>query len=915
MSGKNKTNPTLGSQNSRDGGYDKEQIIVATETGFFDAMLTFGWLAERRGNVLEDNALRVIEVNDALRFWLRENRLTDILDELRHGIPLKDFLQRILQDEHAAVGKIVAGNLIAMTQEVEMLNYEKVISSPEEYASIWDKLESPYTLQQTLRFVADSKDQSLLTVLAGVRVVAPGAIRLRSNSERDRVDLVSVCQVLRTGAGWHVGGYQGLLQQAWLRVKATVTAGTQAGTVGLMGRNMSHNIGSHALFYLESDEPPGSRKTFFRYLRERMELLAGFATSMPLSSSTGRISKVIEGFRNNEELLTRIAKSEHVEKVDIFDEGTDRDVALPGGILSAQALYAILENNIRDSAKHGRTKRSRQEDLKVQVTVKDPEQSEFKDDFIEIVISDNRNNFKFARAGLEASLRELRIVDEVGRLMPGDWGIKERFICAALLRGLRLEDIPVQVQVGRKQEIKFELGEYAPPGEPRILNIRDVNGNLGWVFYLLKPKDILLIGNKENLPDELTNRLKLKFGERINIHSNNWLQWLKDNISLPSKVRHRFVVVYVKYDYELAELELLTDKLPYRVIICLPSGLTPQESSAFAPIKPQDLDLENLSLARLYHLWVAYLVELKKRTAAEKSWKVWLKLRKSPDTPEVAFSYNGIKLLSLDESTGEFHWQSFTQDEFVPNRPVVLFDRHGKCKQQDKKGGRSENKTPEWQPNCERFHNSILHYEPYDTGDSTSYYVVAATRKFDPENLDQPLEESELGFTFLEAGLTKILIVDERLDPTSANDRYQPFAGDWSCSLKEVFEWKGIDIRGEEYARDDIPNEDLLIKWTRKAHSDRKAGFDFLVLHKGIVDKLIKRGKKDDGQSDQELMATLFARLHENVRHIIIHSGRMSSSELPSGVKFMSLSNVDTWIKNNSPKTKIVEDLYLLRRP
>jgi len=32
-------------------------------------------------------------------------------------------------------------------------------------------------------------------------------------------------------------------------------------------------------------------------------------------------------------------------------------------------------------------------------------------------------------------------------------------------------------------------------------------------------------------------------------------------------------------------------------------------------------------------------------------------------------------------------------------------------------------------------------------------------------------------------------------------------------------------------------------------------------------------------------------------------------------VKFMSLSNVDTWIKNNCPKMQIVEDLCLLRRP
>jgi hypothetical protein len=117
-----------------------------------------------------------------------------------------------------------------------------------------------------------------------------------------------------------------------------------------------------------------------------------------------------------------------------------------------------------------------------------------------------------------------------------------------------------------------------------------------------------------------------------------------------------------------------------------------------------------------------------------------------------------------------------------------------------------------------------------------------------------------------------------------------------------------VDIRGGEYAANEIPAVDELIKWIKEAD------YDFLVLHKGVVDKLI-RDDKDRGESPPKAMAALFETLQEHVRHIIIHSGRMSASELPSGVKFMSLSNVDTWVKNNSPKLQIVEDLSLLRRP
>lgn len=912
-----RSSPSVGSPNSRDRVTSKEQIIVATETGFFDAMLTFGWLAERQGAELKEGALRVIEVNDALRYWLRDNNLAKLLDEISEdGIPIKEFLERILLDEYSSVGSIVEGNLRWITEEIEKVTYDAVILKRGDHELIEDKPEGVYTVQRTIRFVNDREDAGLLTgVLAGVRVVAPEAIRLRSKSERDRVDLVSVCQSIRQGDGWQVVRYQGLLQQAWIRVKSTIRAGTKEGTVALMGRNMSHNIGSHALFYLEMDEPNEAVKTFYRYLRERMELLAGFATSMPLSSVPDRLSNVIRNFKKNKELLKRIAKSERVTNVEIkFDPKHDPDVALPGGVLSAQALYAIFENNIRDSAKHGRTKGSKQDVQELRITSRNPEREDFAEDFIEIVVSDNRNNYDLAKEEIGDSLSGLRIVDEVGSLRQGGWGIKERFISAALLRGIRLEDIDIQLQKGRGQEIKYSLGDYAPEGEPKILDITNVDGNLGWVFYLLKPKDILLIKDFDEPAEQ--QRLQEKFGDGINLRT---LKWLKKNITQPSKVRHRFVVVYVTSEGDLEDLEKLRDKLPYRVIVCLPKGLTLSESSDFAPITHEDLDLGNLSLGRLYQLWVNWLVELKHPTSPPKSRLLrilnWMHLTKNAHTPEIAFTNDKTKVLRLDNSTGMFHWDVCEEEDYDPNQPVLLFDRHGGCKDRVKEEGKERLDViePVWTQNSQRFQASVIHYETYEGDDPLSRFAKAATDQLDPA---VALNPASLGFSFLEAGLIRILIVDERLDPTSSEQMtYLSESGLWRCSFKQLFQWKGVDIRGGEYASNEIPPAEELIGWVKNARASGNAGYDFLVLHKGIVDKLIKRDRKHCNDSPQQLMADLFATLREHVRHIIIHSGRMSSSELPPGVKFMSLSNVDTWIKNNCPKMQIVEDLCLLRRP
>jgi len=896
------------SPNSRDKLTDKEQVIVATKIGFFDGMLTFGWLAERRGTELVDGALRVIEVNEALRYWLRANGFASLLLEIREGVTIRNFLERIIHDEHIDVGRIVEGNLRWITEEVEKLRYEQVAKEKEAYELIEDKPEGQYTVQRTLRFVNDREDGTLLSgVLAGVRLVAPGAVKLRSNNERDRVDLVSVGQVVREGDGWHVVRYQGLLQQAWLRVKSTIKAGTKEGSVALMGRNMSHNIGSHALFYLEMEEDKQEKKTFYRYLRERMELLAGFATSMPLSSVPDRLSSVIKNFEGNKELLQRIAKSENITNVDIaFDVTHDADVALPGGVLGAQALYAIFENNIRDSAKHGRTEGSTQSSLELRINVCEAEDG-FAEEFIKVVASDNRKNYDVAGESVGKSLSELRIVNEVGSLQPGDWGIKERFISAALLRGRRLEDIEIQIKKGRSQEIKYSIGDYAPEGEPRILDIANVDGNLGWVFYLLKPKDILLIGDFKPREEE---SLKKTFGDAINLHD---LAWLTDNIAQPSKVRHRFVVVHVTQQKHVKELEAMADKLPYRVIVCLEKNVRLSESTSFARITPADLDLYKLSLGRLYQLWVNWLVEMKYPNSEPTSRLLrvlnWMRPTRNSNTPELAFSDDGLQIVKLDDSSGMFHWEELEPDEYKPNRPVLLFDHHGSCKYRSLDGGEtSDSQVPRWANSCESFQSSIIHFENYEGGDALSHFAREVTDQIDAGPPNKALDPPTIGFSFLEAGLTRVLIVDERLDPTSEKMEYRSQSGLWRCSYKQLFKWKGVDIRGGEYAANEIPPVDELIEWTKEAD------YDFLVLHKGVVDKLI-RDDKDRGESPQKAMAALFETLQEHVRHIIIHSGRMSASELPQGVKFMSLSNVDTWIKNNSPKLQIVEDLSLLRRP
>ena len=173
----------------------------------------------------------------------------------------------------------------------------------------------------------------------------------------------------------------------------------------IMSRNGSHNIGSHVLSALTANNgtAPADRM-LYQYLQHRMDYTATVTTSFP-TWSTPRflVSDIIKDFLKQKHLLEYISKSEGLgaylynaesseqtnkikffvrrfepgeggepkdhlwqlalpgsnAKVTSFFEGEnlpgDQDAALAirGGVVGQHAFFTILENIIRNSAKHG----------------------------------------------------------------------------------------------------------------------------------------------------------------------------------------------------------------------------------------------------------------------------------------------------------------------------------------------------------------------------------------------------------------------------------------------------------------------------------------------------------------------------------------------------------------------------------
>ena len=145
-----------------------------------------------------------------------------------------------------------------------------------------------------------------------------------------------------------------------------------------MGRNMSHNIGSHVLARYASEikrdqaigggEAEDQRSDLLQYLQRRMDFLADVATSerafwfqsLALEEQLGRLNwdKQKERFsdlgQQAESVLLRfITGKENLNATVDYKSKTDVYFASPAGEVGVHALYVILENIIRNSARHG----------------------------------------------------------------------------------------------------------------------------------------------------------------------------------------------------------------------------------------------------------------------------------------------------------------------------------------------------------------------------------------------------------------------------------------------------------------------------------------------------------------------------------------------------------------------------------
>ena len=170
--------------------------------------------------------------------------------------------------------------------------------------------------------------------------------------------------------------------------------------------------------------------------------------------------------------------------------------SLPGGIMGRQAIFSIVENVIRNAAKH--STRQNGENLIITFDIIDPMESDFNDsdynnkqdiqDLYIVKLTTNtiidEDGLKKIKSAIDDDLIELN-----GQLKQSNKGIKEMKISAAWLRGIKIEEYKDE-QIQKKAKI--------------LKALRTDKGELQYIFCLPKVKELAIITQRIK-EDELSS--------------------------------------------------------------------------------------------------------------------------------------------------------------------------------------------------------------------------------------------------------------------------------------------------------------------------------------------------------------------------------------------------------------------------
>jgi len=544
--------------------------------------------------------------------------------------------------------------------------------------------------------------------------------------------------------------------------------------------------------------------------------------------------------------------------------------ASPNGALGFHAIYVILENMIRNSAKHGS---KNGQDLEFVVCLN--EESGY-DDLIEVTICDNQNNaqrkVKILKDGKEIEVRLVEylnhrikenILDKKGALRPGAWGVLEMKIAAAYLRKIGAEDIDTP---------EDKLADLPPKGlkKPIILEACDKDGNLAYRFYLLKPKEILIIDPNERIlklvkEDDTKKKLRNRGIEIV---------CLED---IPNRLKttldHNFLVLLDKDNDVENQLMKNKKRFPIRVL----------ESVHTRKVTDLVSDIQGGKVDSIDELLTYF-------------WEEWYSKKLSP--LKLAIHYEPMSEKPTNWEIEDLSWTigNWTDEKHFPKYVIngnrfVVYDNHAESSNQEYFV--SKGSSGRWtRKDCAEFYEPFNKPRPiFNILKNTSPNARTALKK-------------RLVYELIEAGSTKVAIIDERiqsfLNRTERIGNITFVTSDILNLMNIKCPTKGegddIDLDNPKAGREKINN------WVGQNVREE----NFLVVHLGILEKMFENDEKQIEQwiIDKENRGVI----------VVLTSGRGTPKLVKTlGTRFIHYSQVSRYVLEERSKFHLTKVLYSAR--
>jgi len=699
---------------------------------------------------------------------------------------------------------------------------------------------------------------------------------------------------------------------------------------------------------------------FNSYIKTRMDYLADVATSTPTLESTRFLKRdVLAGIDRNRILLNKISGVDAFNytiivknrlkctcsnvpgRCDCPNNDEDIPIVMPNDLLGQHAFYIIVENIIRNTAKHGGNPVRLEDNINANTDyiftieiLNDTSSPQFQD-YYQVFIYDNcpikdnsetkalihlKNIEDIAEqfnniepnwpeyisldklSSLEAIIVEQayrlnkKIIDSNGKLRDGAWGLIEMDVSASYLRKESIENcddsifdiLPSGILKPRKSKSYLYNSvqqKNNPKPKPYLLKSLSINNCLGYRLFLMKPKNYLIILDSESYDIEEERNQKYESELR-----NYGILVLNPKQFYTNKevVREIFSYQFLIFEDALFPMNKKTQKrkilyedinigaLPIRKIALSASINKEKKSSNVTEIidylnsKNKEDTLKKLN-AFIWPKWINTLLTRRKKDCVAMGWDENMNFEK------------------------EFYKRPFLSHS-AKNKPKAIFkavfDDHG--------------------INWANFHDA-------DYINPISSRIKITLPNIPENSLDISFREKRINtlnkLQLAESTLTKVAILDERIQVGVIKGKFIPKKA-VPIPLDMLLEKIGIYVPKRKQANlNEVSFEreyKKILSWTKKISKD----LDFLIIHMGIIEKLMKIKKLD--YHDKNLINQYIKEEFQHQQNIhltiIITSGRGKPENLPSEYRFINYSSISNYILEDRNKFMFINCLNNARR-